>query len=415
MDTIKITINKFGPVKNQVITLAPLMIFTGSSNIGKSYINYLVYYFFSAFTEGRIQHLVTRKITKDSEEKVSFSISVNEIRLWLNENAQEFMRDFLGDDKLVCDVNFDFKIPNIEKLDVVSESESIPEEISSHLLDNMSLKYVSINKDVILRGIVSDLVGSSTVIANAIKKYLTKHLFQNVLDKSVILPPARGAYVGEIYSTKDSIAAATGMFRIFLRDFDLAVSSSLPLEDKTDRQFFESQIQKLVNGRLVSEKGNQFLEFSNGYRIPMTAAASSIKELCPLLFYIMNWSHKKLAICLEEPEAHLHPDMQVSIANLLAAVKNRGSFIQLTTHSDYFLQRINQLIKLGEIRKKDSEIFKDICHDKKLSNRFYLDKEDVKAYYFETGNDGMTRIRNLTIDKNGIPFATFFDTVQRIN
>ena len=415
MNTIKIIINKFGPVENQVITLAPLMIFTGKSNIGKSYVNYLVYYFFSAFTEGRIQHLVTRKMTKYSEEKVSFSISINEIRLWLNENAQEFMRDFLGDDKLVCDVNFDFKISNIERLDVVSDSELIPEEISNHLLDNMSLKCVSINKHIILRGIVSDTNENSLVIANAIKKYLTKNLFHNVLDKSVILPPARGAYVGEIYSTKDSIAAATGMFRIFLRDFDLAVSSSLPLEDKIDRQFFESQIQKLVNGKLISEKGNQFLEFTNGYRIPMTAAASSIKELCPLLFYIMNWSHKKLAICLEEPEAHLHPEMQGNIANLLAAVKNRGSFIQLTTHSDYFLQRINQLIKLGEIRKMNADKFKDVCREKKLSNRFYLDKEDVKAYYFETKENGMTRIRDLNIDKNGIPFATFFDTVQRIS
>ena len=107
--------------------------------------------------------------------------------------------------------------------------------------------------------------------------------------------------------------------------------------------------------------------------------------------------------------------MQISIANLLAAVKNRGSFIQLTTHSDYFLQRINQLIKLGEIRKNNAEQFKDICHEKKLSNRFYLDKEDVKAYYFEMKNDGMTQIKDLNIDKNGIPFSTFFDTVQRLN
>ena len=205
----------------------------------------------------------------------------------------------------------------------------------------MSIRTIVINGQKIYQSFNPDELLS--ILVSSLDYYLIKYLFHTPLVKSVILPPARGAYVGETYSTKNNIAAATGMFRLFLRDYDMAVSSGFPMENESDKQFFESQIQKIVNGKLISEKGNQYLKLANGQVIPMTAAASSIKELSPLLFYLMNWSDKELSICLEEPEAHLHLDMQVNVANLLAAVKNKGSFIQLTTHSDYFLQRINQI------------------------------------------------------------------------
>ena len=412
MNTVKVTINEFGLIKNQEVTLSPLMIFTGYSNVGKSYVNYLMYYFFSAFTEGRMKTLVKTKIKENIDGNISFTLTIDEIRYWINENAEDFMRDFLGDVNLKCDVNFVFQIDPFEKLEVISRKTEVPKELSSPF-GNMSIRTIEINGSKIYKSFNSDEILS--IIVSSLDYYLIKYLFHTPLFKSVILPPARGAYVGETYSTKNNIAAATGMFRLFLRDYDMAVSSGFPMEDESDKQFFESQVEKLVNGKLLSEKGNQYLKLANGQVIPMTAAASSIKELSPLLFYLMNWSEKELSICLEEPEAHLHPDMQVNVANLLAAVKNKGSFIQLTTHSDYFLQRINQLIKLGEIKQKDEEMFKTICSEKKLNKRFYLYKEDVKAYYFETGEDGMTQIRDLTIDKNGIPFATFFNTVQRLS
>ncbi len=412
MNVVKVTINELGPIKNQEVTLSPIMIFTGNSNVGKSYVNYLMYYFFSAFTEGNLRALIEPKIKEDTKGNFSFTLSIEEIRLWLNLRAQDFMRMFLGDNNLICDANFELQVDSFDNIKIVSKKNDVPKELANPF-SNMSIRTIELNGNIIYTSFNSDDFLSNLVIS--IASFLISNLFNANFVKSVILPPARGAYVGETYSTKNSIATSTGMFKLFLRDYDLAVSPGSSTEDKDDRQFFESQVKKLVNGKLISEKDNQFLQLTNGNRIPMTAAASSIKELSPLLFYLMNWSKLQLSICLEEPEAHLHPDMQVNVANLLAAVKNRGSFIQLTTHSDYFLQRVNQLIKLGEIRKKDKDTFKKICSEKKMNNRFYLDKEDVKAYYFETGEDGFTKIKDLTIDENGIPFTTFFNTVQRLN
>lgn len=411
MKKIEIIINEFGPLSNQTITLAPFMIFTGKSGLGKSYANYLTYYFFSSFTEGRLQGLVENKIKKDRTDQ-QFTITEDELRQWLNNGVEEFMRDFLGDDSLTCNVNFSFSLGENKQLNI-SYTKELGKELQETFEDQrIVIANVTINSSTPVRIYEYTPDETKASITKVLQWYLQSLLFEQRIIKSIILPPARGAYVGENYTTKEKIASSTGMYRLFLRDSDEGVLA-FPLE-KADRQFFTSQIEKLIDGKLVSEKGLQSLKLPNGHKISLTASASSIKELSPLLFYMMNWSNMPLSICLEEPEAHLHPDMQVDIANLLAALFNKQSFLQLTTHSDYFLQRINQLIKIGYIRQEQPEAYKKLCEDRKLNNRFYLDAGQIKAYYFHADENHQSHVEELKIGRNGIPFSTFFDTVKKL-
>lgn len=412
MKKIEIIINEFGPLSNQTITLAPFMIFTGKSGLGKSYANYLTYYFFSSFTEGRLKGLVENKIKKDRTDQ-QFTITEDELRQWLNNEVEEFMRDFLGDGSLICNVNFIFSLGDDKILNISYTKEDLKKELQETLeSQRIIMADVTINSSSKSHIYEFTPDETSSSITRVLGQYLQKNLFEQYFVKSIILPPARGAYVGENYTTKDRIASSTGMYRLFLRDSD---QSQIPFPvEKADRQFFTSQIERLIDGKLVSEKGLQSLELPNGHKIPLTASASSIKELSPLLFYTMNWPNMPLSICLEEPEAHLHPDMQVDIANLLAALFNKQYFLQLTTHSDYFLQRINQLIKIGYIRQEQPEAYKQLCKDQKLNNRFYLDANQIKAYYFHADENHQSHVEELKIGRNGIPFSTFFDTVKRL-
>ena len=409
MKKIEIIINEFGPLSNQTITLAPFMIFTGKSGLGKSYANYLTYYFFSSFTEGRLKGLVENKIKKDRTDQ-QFTITENELRQWLNNGVEEFMRDFLGDNGLTCNVNFSFSIGEDKQLNISYTEKELNKESQSNIFNTTAKVIINSRTDYFPFTLNPE--GASEIITVSLSSYLKQNIFEQQIVKSIILPPARGAYVGENYTTKDRIASSTGMYRLFLRDSDQSLISFTG--EKPDRQFFTSQIEKLIDGKLVSEKGLQSLELPNGHKISLTASASSIKELSPLLFYTMNWPNMPLSICLEEPEAHLHPDMQVDIANLLAALFNKQSFLQLTTHSDYFLQRINQLIKIGYIRQEQPEAYKKLCEDRKLNNRFYLDAGQIKAYYFHADENHQSHVEELEIGRNGIPFSTFFDTVKKL-
>ena len=105
-----------------------------------------------------------------------------------------------------------------------------------------------------------------------------------------------------------------------------------------------------------------------------------------------------MSFCFEEPEAHLHPKMQVALADLVAACLNHDIFFQFTTHSDYFLQRLNQLIKLGIVKKKNEGKFKDICSELKrvvIGWLNYYAIADVKTWVKSTNKWLRRRLRML--------------------
>ena len=92
--------------------------------------------------------------------------------------------------------------------------------------------------------------------------------------------------------------------------------------------------------------------------------------------------------------------------------QRQGNIFHLTTHSDYLLQRLNQLVKLGSIRRKDNNLFKKICEERELDTLSYLDAKDINAYYFKKGEIGKTIVEELEVNDNGIPMNTFFDVVR---
>ncbi|MDE7378154.1 MAG: hypothetical protein K2N13_04235 [Paraprevotella sp.] len=60
---------------------------------------------------------------------------------------------------------------------------------------------------------------------------------------------------------------------------------------------------------------------------------------------------------------------------------------QITTHSDYMMQRINQLIKLGALKRDNKDVFEEYTQSKGLNKDTYLDKEMIKGYYFSRGSE----------------------------
>lgn len=61
MQDIKLVINEYGPLKNTELSFAPMMVFTGDSNLGKSYVNYLWYYFMASFTPLVLSEFISSK------------------------------------------------------------------------------------------------------------------------------------------------------------------------------------------------------------------------------------------------------------------------------------------------------------------------------------------------------------------
>ena len=67
MKDIKIHIHDFGPLHEVEFQLAPMMIFTGMSNLGKSYANYVAYYTISSIAGDILERIISSKYDKDAE------------------------------------------------------------------------------------------------------------------------------------------------------------------------------------------------------------------------------------------------------------------------------------------------------------------------------------------------------------
>ncbi len=404
MQNIKLVINEYGPIRNAELDFAPMMVFTGNSNLGKSYVNYLWYYFISSFTPVVLSEFMAPKMVADEDvEEISFK--KDDLRLWINRHAESFLQKLLNDNSLVCNVNFIFDIEdeiNIKVEKVIAQRGNNAEDYV--------LYRVSINETEAM--VFPDFFGLKDAAVYTLSGYLQQKLFGSSY-KAVILPPARGSLVGENFSVKDKVSRSSGLYANFLQDYDFALRSVWG--SGSDEQFFNARIKKLVGGELKTKEGIQYLELPTGRSLPLSAAASSIRELSPLLFFLKNHYGTNVSFCLEEPEAHLHPQMQVDVADMLAICLNKGYLFQITTHSDYMMQRFNQLFKLGALKEKDNNLFEEYAQKNSLNKDTYLDKNIVKGYYFSHGENGVVVITQLKITDDGLPMSTFFDIVTELS
>jgi len=84
----------------------------------------------------------------------------------------------------------------------------------------------------------------------------------------------------------------------------------------------------------------------SGKRLRLPQAPSGIREVLTVAIALSSRGPPHVVI-IEEPEAHLHPRAQGALARLIAKAVNRGKHVVLTTHSDYMLYRLNDLIALS--------------------------------------------------------------------
>ena len=92
--------------------------------------------------------------------------------------------------------------------------------------------------------------------------------------------------------------------------------------------------------------------------LPLMRASSMITELTPVVLYLRCRVSPGDVLIIEEPEAHLHPGMQTVFAREIARLVRSGVRVLMTTHSEWFLEQIGNLVRLSslpESRRKGIE------------------------------------------------------------
>ena len=386
---IRIIIDKLGPITDSEIVFKPFMVFTGESGLGKSYTALLWYNLITSLTPMRLQEFITKKINGSVKEELTFKFK--DFRMWLNQNTAAFLGYLLGNNNFDCQVNYVFEIDD----DIPVEMKRLHDE------DASGFTRYSINGDIDVFPL--DLEDNVLMMSFSLHGYLSELCFGKNYLRPLILPPARAAFMGA------NTTSPIGMYRDFLAQLDDLKTPSRIISP--DNQFFVNYIAKLSDGEIVLENGSVFLQFESGEKIPVSAAASSVKELMPFLLMLQNGKIRQYnSLLFEEPEAHVHPKKQFLLMDMLARCCNKGMLIQMTTHSDYLLGRMNQLLVLGKITEKSMEAFEIFCKEHQFNKNLYLHTEQIGGYYFKRENDRVViEEQDLSL---GLPFNSFENTVK---
>lgn len=171
-----------------------------------------------------------------------------------------------------------------------------------------------------------------------------------------------------------------------------------------------NSLSRLVGGEIRrGRRRGSFLYAPEGVaaEIPLASSSSLVTELAPL-FLMGRRIGPSTFLIFEEPEAHLHLEAQREMARLLALLVNRGVKILITTHSDTFIQQINNLIALSDHPSRQS-----LAERLGLSEGEFINRDAVCAYDFVCA-DGITKAKRLPMTKAGFAADSLNDVILRL-
>ena len=138
--------------------------------------------------------------------------------------------------------------------------------------------------------------------------------------------------------------------------------------------------------------------------IPLMQASSMVSELAPVVLYLRHVVQPGDVLIIEEPESHLHPAMQAAFTRQLAEVVRAGVRVMLTTHSDYVLEELANLVRMSELPEAQRADLKgaDVA----------LSSDEVGVWLFEAKKRPKgTVVKEIKLDKDAGTFPAGYGDV----
>ncbi len=161
---------------------------------------------------------------------------------------------------------------------------------------------------------------------------------------------------------------------------------------------------KVVVARTEGQPVDSVVVMTPEGQFSLWRTSSMISELAPLVLVLKHSIGSRGHVTIDEPESHLHPKMQRQIASCLAHLVNEGKSVLITTHSDYFVNSISNMIRTDELRSS-------------RRHRTYgrlprIDRQRVKALRFSRESRWCTADPVDITPLNGIDDSTFTDVME---
>ena len=406
MKCIKVRIDQLGRIRDSEILVSPLMVFSGESGLGKSYLALLCHYFFELLINtSRLNHFFVDNnidfniLSKDFKDVgTALEIKKQDLEAWMAKDAILYLRYMLGYDGISGQIE-------------ITLPESVPDTMAftyknelTGLVDKEEI-YTILSLGNLRFRIQEKTQFDESPFAFLLRFVLIDYIFGNyqMLDSTFVLPPSRGPILTE------QIIPTTGMYLEFLNDMT-GLNRIKPRPD-TASEIVLKLFRTILEGE-VNKEETTYIYTTNDASMPVSAAAASIREIAPLQILAKKQDVSRCAILVEEPEAHLHPLKQRMMADIIGALSHNGAIMQITTHSDYFLRRLNELIMFAKAKKTtdDPDKLRTLSEKVNIVEDMSIDESIIGAYLLRKQADN-TSIAVKQDISNGIPFAAFRDAI----
>lgn len=441
---MRIEFKDFGQAGSGAITLADLTVICGPNSSGKTYTSYAVYAVlkhFSSFFYFGIESKVLRKLLDGEPAEIDLKKIRADFEIYLADAGVRFASGldqfFNAPDDFFSGTKFSFELEDKElrELDdyrvsvTILKENKLEGEIDPEA-GTMTLAY-SYNQGIkiprqFLSEIVSDVIFGALlrekipspfavtsertgvalfykdldVNSNAIVSHLRDSEKINPIE---IIEAMRSRYAQPIQDNIDTV-----------RDYDnISKRKSFLREAKDDYKYVFDALNDLLGGGAFRSNNGQLVYGPRKRRnqqkivVPLYIASSSVKSLFLVDMYINHVAGRNQILIIDEPELNLHPDNQVKFARLIARLVNAEVKVLLTTHSDYIVREINNLISLSEA----GEDGRELLNRYRLREQDMLTPDQVRAYCA----DPSTGFREMSVSKSGIETKIFDNIIADEN
>jgi len=145
--------------------------------------------------------------------------------------------------------------------------------------------------------------------------------------------------------------------------------------------------EKIIKAKYKYENAQERLYFDDDNYAPLSYASSGQQEAVWILNILTYFSaiKKKVFLIVEEPEAHLYPESQMYMTDVIALFINAGNNAGLiTTHSPYILGEFNNLILCGQAENEGiDKIYIKEASD--INEQAWFKKDVLQAFHVIDG------------------------------
>ena len=207
-----------------------------------------------------------------------------------------------------------------------------------------------------------------------------------------------------------NVPMLSGVLADFLNQLIAMGDEQRPARRKPVAELAAGLEREVLKGAVqLTRKGTGYPRFTyrpNGWKddLPLMRTSSMVSELAPVVLYLRHLVQRGNVLIIEEPESHLHPAMQAAFARELARLVRTGVRIVITTHSEWFLEQIGNLVRLSSLPENQREGITgaDVA----------LAPEEVGAWLFKPGPEGSV-VEEVEVDPETGLFPTDYDEVSQ--